>query len=272
MKLQVRYRPVILLLLLTLGCGGSGRFRSPKVISEMHLDYPLAAQLQKIEGETLVGVFVSADGRAEEVTLVESSGHKELDDAALRFARTLTFQPALLDNKPISAWTRLLLRYRLTEVLFENDRWLVEVQSLHNQAKAEKDSSKREIIFRKLYTNYVGLVNYVDRQEDTEINSTIRAVLTRTVEQQWQPFWDIIPAPFAVFDDFLKRYPRSALTERVKEDLMQQLVETEYRIKIKALGSSRLARKTPVLIQMLESRLEELQKKMEDSGKPSPSM
>ena len=238
----------------------------------MQLDYPLAAQLQKIEGETLVGVFVNSEGHPDDVTLVESSGHEELDHAAIKFAKTLTFQPALLDNKPISAWTRLLLRYRLTEVMFENDRWLVEVQSLHNQAKAEKDSSKREAIFRKLYTNYVGLVNYVERREDLDINSTIRSILSKTVEQQWQPFWDILAVPFTVFDDFLKRYPQSALTERVKDDLMQQLVETEYRIKIKSLSSNRLARKSPDLIQMLESRLEELQKKTDSTDQLSPSM
>jgi len=238
----------------------------------MQLDYPLAAQLQKIEGETLVGVFVNTEGHPEDVTLVESSGHDELDHAALKFAKTLTFQPALLDNKPISAWTRLLLRYRLTEVMFENDRWLVEVQSLHGQAKAEKDSTKREAILRKLYTNYIGLTNYVDRREDLEINSTIRSVLTKAVEQHWQPFWDIVPASFTVFDDFLQRYPQSALTERIKDDLMQQLVEAEYRIKIKALSSNRLARKSPELIQMLESRLEELQKKVDDADKPSASM
>jgi TonB family protein len=249
--------------LLILGCGSNSRFRSPKVISDREIDYPLSAQLNRIEGEALVGVFVSDQGKPEEVTLLGSSGHDELDQAAVKFARTLTFKPALLDNKPISAWSRLLLRYRLTEVLFDEDRWLADVNNLHDQAKIENDSLKREAVYRKLYTNYVGLTNYLERNDNPEINDIIRQTLSAPVEERWQPFWDVIATAFPVFDDFLQRYPESILASNVREDLMRQLVETEYRIKIASLKSSRIARKSPELIEMLESRLNKLQENKE---------
>lgn len=250
----------ILLLGLTLGCGTT-RFRSPKVISDKKLDYPLSAQINKIEGSVVVGVFVSKEGQPAEVRLFQSSGSKDLDNAALKFARETQFEPALLDGKPIGAWTKLILRYKLSEVYFEEERWLSNVLLLQGRAVTEKDSVKREAILKTLYTKYVGLVNYVNRREyDVEINYSISRTLSKMMRQRYKPFMKVIPITFAVFDDFLEKYPDSPIAARAREDLLQQLVEGEYRIRLRALKSSSFTRKTLPLIDYLESRIKELQK------------
>jgi TonB family protein len=247
-----------LLFLLTLACAMS-RYKPPRVISNNKLEYPLTAQLERIEGDVLVGVFVNKEGQPEEIELIESSGHKELDEAALLFVKKIDFSPARLDEKAISSWTRLVLRYRLSEVIFNKEDWLAKVERLNQQASAEIDSAERELVLEDLYTDYLALVEYTTLNDDPAINHTIKLVLTKSVRNRWDAFWEFIPAPFAVFDDFIERYPNCPLTPRVNEDLIKQLVDAEYKIRIKALKSRRFALKSAELIRMLELKLDDLQ-------------
>jgi hypothetical protein len=56
----------------------------------------------------------------------------------------------------------------------------------------------------------------------------------------------------------------------VKEDLIKQLVDAEYKIRIKALKSKRFARKSAELVDMLEKRLNELQEPIGEGVTPEP--
>jgi hypothetical protein len=54
---------------------------------------------------------------------------------------------------------------------------------------------------------------------------------------------------------------------RVQEDLMRLLVETEYKIRLKALKSNRFARRSMDLIDLLTERFKEIQQPLkEESG------
>ncbi len=241
-----------------LACASS-RFRPAKVLSDVPLDYPLAAQLDKIEGQVVVGVFVNADGRPESVNIIKSSGHAVLDTAAFQFAQTLTFRPAMVDEKPISSWTKLLLRYKLTDVFFEKQKWTQDVlylQKLIRKSAAPNDKAEYQ---RKLYIRYVGLVEYVDKFDGLDINYIIKGVVQKSTISRWHDFWPEIVAPFALFDDFLNQYPDSELTEQVKEDLIRLLIKAEGDIRVKALRSRKTSQKATALIDIIESRLNELQ-------------
>lgn len=248
----------LLAIILTLACG-HGRYRSPRVISSMDIDYPLSAQLNRIEGEVLVAVFVDKDGAPEEVKLLESSGHEDLDKAALKFAKSVKFEPAELDGKPISSWTRLLLKYKLTEVYFDKDQWLSEVLRLQNKIAMEKDSTQREIYLKRLYTKLVGLTNYVERKKDIRINSIIKDAVSKPIKKRYANFWSEFPAPFAVFDDFLLRYPDASFINLAKEDLIRLLIDTEYAVRMKSIKSKRISKKYLDLLDTIEKRLDELQ-------------
>ena len=66
--------------------------------------YPRGALLRRIEGTVLLQVLVGIDGRPLDVTVVQSSGHRELDEAAR--AQVLTrwsFQPARKDGQTVQA-------------------------------------------------------------------------------------------------------------------------------------------------------------------------
>jgi TonB family protein len=250
---------VLLLSVLFVQCASTTkRIRPPHLQSDLKLDYPIAAQMNRMEGQADVAVFVSSTGHVEEVKLLKSSGYQVLDDAAIAFSQNAAFEPALVDNKPVSAWTRLILRYRLTEVPFDRGRWLSEVHSDLKQALDEPDSVKREPILRRLYTNYAGLYNYGSNRTDVMVNDIADLVVDRRIKERWQPLWSYYALPFVVLEDFLLLFPNSALAARAKEDLIRMLLDVEFRIRMDSLHSQSKARRGLPFIDRIESRLQEL--------------
>ncbi len=250
---------MMILALLGAGCASHGRLKPPRVASEIPLDYPLSAQLQRLEGEVSLTVFVNPAGKPEEVSLSESSGYDILDEAALKFVEKLSFNPGTLDEKPVGAWTRLVLRYKLTEMAFEKDRWIADVLTLQKDIARQTDPAERETLLRRLYTLYVGCVTYVENNEDPAINSIIRLAVDRQRDEHWQPFWDHYAAPFVLFDDFLQRYPDSESSEQGRQDLIRYIMDMQMKIRLKSLKSRRISASASELLDLLEVRLKSLQ-------------
>ncbi len=65
--------------------------------------YPLSLYQQKIQGNVLLRLFVTSDGRVvpDSIRILEASGHSELDAAALAGASRLQFRAARLRGTPI---------------------------------------------------------------------------------------------------------------------------------------------------------------------------
>lgn len=76
-------------------------------------EYPYEARVRGIQGRVLLRIAVSAEGRASDVEVLESSGYEILDAAAAQFAREVPFQPARRYGKPIAAEVSLPVIYRL---------------------------------------------------------------------------------------------------------------------------------------------------------------
>ncbi len=239
-------------------CTSQKRIKPPRVHSGVKLDYPVDAQMEKMEGQVDLAVFVNSSGNPDEIRVLKSSGHQILDTAAVTFTRSVTFEPAEVDGKIVSAWTRLVLRYHLSEVAFEKSRWLSEVLLYHRQAGEEADSVKREAIFRRLYTNYLGLMSYAESRSDMSVNEMVREIISPTSDDHWHPFWRHYPAAFVVWDDFLLRYPGAALHEHIQEQLIKYLLDILSKIRVDSLQSNSKARKGMPLIAMIEERLRQL--------------
>jgi len=80
-----------------------GMTRRPRIDSASALPaYPEAARRQEEEGVTTIDACVTADGRMVDVKLAESSGSVTLDSAALAWARTAKFEPALFNGEPMA--------------------------------------------------------------------------------------------------------------------------------------------------------------------------
>jgi TonB family protein len=93
----------------------AGRVVAPKGFQIPHKDYyPPAAQRLGYQGDVLVGMLVEVDGSTHDVTVLESSGYRLLDVAALQLFEDGRFKtPAMLDGRPVRALLYQSFRFHL---------------------------------------------------------------------------------------------------------------------------------------------------------------
>ena len=85
----------------------------PKPRKAIRPDYPKGARQRGEQGDVVLEIHVGADGLVDSVGVVESSGHPELDDAAVRAAKAARFSPARAGREPVASTARLTLTFRL---------------------------------------------------------------------------------------------------------------------------------------------------------------
>ena len=94
------------------GCVREEEIAPPTPIpATLDIEYPIELWEQGVEGETVLRVLVARDGRVDSVVVAESSGHAELDSAAVRGAREARFEAASGEGGPVRVWTRLPVRF-----------------------------------------------------------------------------------------------------------------------------------------------------------------
>lgn len=76
--------------------------------------YPRAALRERLTGTVLLEVLVDVDGRPLEVTIAQSSGHRQLDRAALEHVlKRWTFRPAMKNGQAVQAIGRVPIAFNL---------------------------------------------------------------------------------------------------------------------------------------------------------------
>ncbi|MFC4727971.1 energy transducer TonB [Coralloluteibacterium thermophilus] len=77
------------------------RSASPRADASPPPPYPSRALRRREQGETVLSVSVDADGRANRVRVIRSSGSRTLDNAAQAAVRRWRFEPAMRDGQPV---------------------------------------------------------------------------------------------------------------------------------------------------------------------------
>ena len=94
------------------GCSGDASIERPTpLFVESPVEYPLELWDQDIEGSTLVRVLVNEEGGVDSAMVMESSGHSELDSAAVQGALTMEFDPATREGEPLRVWARVPVHF-----------------------------------------------------------------------------------------------------------------------------------------------------------------
>jgi protein TonB len=73
---------------------------APRLRSEEKPPYPASEIRAHNEGNTGLGLCVDARGRVTSASLVKSSGHPKLDEAALKWVKDVRFSPGTVDGAP----------------------------------------------------------------------------------------------------------------------------------------------------------------------------
>jgi len=77
-------------------------------------DYPGGEKLDRNEGWVQLCLMVDAGGQTYEPAIMRSSGNKVFDHEALKAVRSLTFEPASLNGKPVDSGYEIKFKYRLS--------------------------------------------------------------------------------------------------------------------------------------------------------------
>lgn len=75
---------------------------APKILPATPPPYPASEVRKNNQGVTKLSVCLDTRGRVTSATLAETSGHPVLDQAAMKWVRTLKFTPLTLDGAPQS--------------------------------------------------------------------------------------------------------------------------------------------------------------------------
>ena len=75
--------------------------------------YPLLARRRNYEGIVLLDVLVRQDGTVGSIRLARSSGHKSLDQSAMRGVRKWSFHPGKKGGEAVEMWVKVPIRFRL---------------------------------------------------------------------------------------------------------------------------------------------------------------
>jgi protein TonB len=75
--------------------------------------YPLLARRRNYEGTVMLDVLVRQDGTVGSIRLARSSGHRSLDQSAMRGVRKWTFHPGKREGEGVDMWVKVPIRFRL---------------------------------------------------------------------------------------------------------------------------------------------------------------
>lgn len=84
------------------------------VSERLQEEYPPLLRGAGIGGRAAVQVYIDEEGRVQDTRIDESSGHQALDEASLRVARTMRFEPAYdADGAAVAVWIEVPLTFQI---------------------------------------------------------------------------------------------------------------------------------------------------------------
>ena len=76
-------------------------------------EYPRASLVNEETGAVTLAFLIGADGKVNDSKVEKSSGHKNLDKAALAGMGKCKFKPGMKDGKPEQAWAKVEYVWKL---------------------------------------------------------------------------------------------------------------------------------------------------------------
>jgi protein TonB len=87
--------------------------RKPAAVYAPRPEYPVVAQQRGIEGHVTLRLHIGADGKVDDVKVVECRGHVSFKRAAVRAVERWRFSPATQAGRPVALWCTKKLTFRI---------------------------------------------------------------------------------------------------------------------------------------------------------------
>jgi TonB family protein len=84
---------------------------APNICSNFY--YPLSAIRNRAEGDVLISFVVAADGTVKNIDVKQSSGHSDLDQAAIKCVSQFRYRPLIQNGTPVEFDNETAVRWRL---------------------------------------------------------------------------------------------------------------------------------------------------------------
>ena len=216
---------VAVLIILTWGCTHIESTRDPNyapptVKTQPRLMYPHVAPEPSSSGKTKLVIYVDDQGIVDRVVMLNSSGHKILDDAALNYCKQLTFKPAELNSEPVKSRVEWEVKFNISQQNLDPLVYLQNIQSLYNKL-SNADNSERKDILNQILNEHKEFVQSMG--DVVNFNNVIGKVISADLASQWKSDWNSWPVSFLLYHDFMKRYPDFDSMAVVKELFIKSL-------------------------------------------------
>lgn len=185
-------------------------------------DYPILAKNNNVEGTVGVNLFIDSTGSVTEVKMLGSSGYSILDNAAIKFAYEMIFEPAKKGGIPFSSWLPMNLNYKLVSRSLIPRDYIEKLKVFYSDVKLKRGKG-REDILKNILVTHINYIDLLSSEDDKYFNSFIQEIVSDTIKEQWRDFWSESSLYFLVFYDFMKRFPKTNFYDNAMLNFIKHL-------------------------------------------------
>ncbi len=77
--------------------------KQPKLVRTFSVPYPAELSKNEVQGMTVLAMAINANGKPEHIQILHKHG-EPFDEAAIAAVKHSTFEPGMLDDKPVPVW------------------------------------------------------------------------------------------------------------------------------------------------------------------------
>ena len=210
MKRHINLALVILIIVLTAGCGANtdmlkdGTFTKPVMKTHPRLMYPKIAQEKQLSGIPQLTIQINDKGMVDNVFLTKSSGYDVLDNAAMQYCKNLTFEPSKRNGEPVYSRMNMEIKFDFSDVNWDAYSYVEDIQDLYGEAMRSV-GVERDALLKKAIEKHEQFIK--NTGDALNFNLFVSMVISPKVTNEWKDSWDSWPLSFLLYYDFMQRFP-----------------------------------------------------------------
>ena len=195
----------------------------PVLIERIKLDYPEKLRIKGIEGTVVLNLYISDSGEVKESKIYQSSGNDSLDKEALDYTNQLKFKPAMDNGIPINTWLSWTVNFRLSkkDIRCLPEEYVANIKNLF-QLVNRSDGKVREDNLKKILEAHDTFISCPGNYDIDYYHLTADFIVPQ-IYNQWKIFSDDFTITFPAYDDLIRRFPKSEISNEATNMFIDQV-------------------------------------------------